>query len=721
MLTRLFPHTIFRLWLGAAPALIVATLVSLPALAQEAEEAAAADDPAFTAEDVLYVEGSLPVVSTESSVATKVPLDLHQTPASIAVVTDTLFEDQGGTILGDALRNVPGVHVQTNTGVHDLFYIRGFESLTSGLVLTDGVSEPEATFYQLYNVDRVEVLRGPSAFLYGGNTLSGAASLVRKQPSPGDFLEVGVEGGSFATQRGYLDINRSTATSAGEPGLSFRLNAFVEDAENFRDDKDSRSLAVNPALTWDLGGDRSLALNLEVLENDYSPDAGLPLVNGAIPDVPRERSYQSPFDESEQEIVRARVDYTQPVGERWTLHEKLYFTSLDWQSRGTLLSEVLPAFLFGSPQVVRVLTSLDDRQDFYGNQLELTGSFGGQGGSGITHELVFGLELERREDDFSLDVAALPLIDVFNPVETATGLPPAIPFLGQRGDADADIIAPYVVDRIRLSDRFRLLLGARFDYIEYEEQVSGTSRNDSELSPLVGLLWSPSEETSVYLNAAQAFSPPSTLVTENRAPEESQQVEVGVKRQLLDGRLALSLAVYQLEKSNIGIPDATGITRQNGDQRSRGVEMDVVAVLAPGLRGFLSWAYNDAELTDFREIVGPSALDPRIQIVDRTGNRPAFTPRQVGSLWLSKRFPGGLGLSGGARYVSEQFIDEDNAFAIDGYLVLDAAVSYALGAWELRLNLHNLADEDYETRGFGAVSVIPGDPFAVSGGVRYRM
>jgi iron complex outermembrane receptor protein len=186
----------------------------------------------------------------------------------------------------------------------------------------------------------------------------------------------------------------------------------------------------------------------------------------------------------------------------------------------------------------------------------------------------------------------------------------------------------------------------------------------------------------------------------------------------LGGRAFASLAFYQLERDNIAIPDETGVARQNGDQRSRGFELELAGELGAGVYVAASYAYNIAELTRFSEqaIVGFNPL-PVYATVDRSGNDPAFAPRQLANLWAMKRLPGGFGLAAGARYVGRQFIAEDNAFALDDYLLLDAALSYTRGVATLRVNLKNLGDRDYYTHGFGAYSVVPGDSRAVYGQV----
>src|SRR5262245_23827421 len=210
------------------------------AAAQTPDPSPSPSPDALHYDEVVEVQGDLPAVSGPALGVTKVTLDLADTPTSVSVVPSTVIESQRAIVLGDALRNVSGVNVGTGNGVHDFFVMRGFDSLSSGLVLTDGAPEPEATFYPLYNVSQVEVMKGPTAILYGGNPLSGAVHLVRKQPQPKRFADASLSYGKFDTFEGMLDANASSADGK----LSFRLNGLAMDTSGYRDDQDGAMYAV---------------------------------------------------------------------------------------------------------------------------------------------------------------------------------------------------------------------------------------------------------------------------------------------------------------------------------------------------------------------------------------------------------------------------------------------------------------------------------------------
>ncbi|MBW2277583.1 MAG: TonB-dependent receptor [Deltaproteobacteria bacterium] len=691
--------------------LILMPVFGATTYAQE-DDNTTSDEPQMRQEEEIVVQDTLPYLPQSNTIAARLPLSLAETPASVSVVTAPLIDEQNGRVLGDALRNVSGLNVQTGNGVFDFFVVRGLDSVSSGMILTDGAQEPESSFYQLYNVDRVEVLKGPSSFLYGGSPLGGTVNLVRKQPLPTDFLNVSLGTGSQSTSEASLDWN-----SARQDGsLSFRLNALFRDSDEYRDDKQSEVWAINPALSWAASERTRVHVNLEHLESEYRSDAGLPLIFGIeLPDVPRTRSYQSPFDISDQQVDRLQVDVETEINDTSSLRAKLYYRSLDWFSRGTLFNGVFPTAT-GSLTVSRFLAELDNEQQFVGTQIEyLRTATTGR----TTHNLLAGIEISRLADEFTFVPSLLPDIDLLAPVETAKE--PLFPIPGQSRAADAEsrMIAPYLIDQIRISDRVQLLLGARWDNIDFEEEVLDTSRDDSQFNPMLGLVVGLRQGLSLYANAGTAFAPPSTFALEaDRVPEESTQYELGLKGSW--GATEASLALFQLDRENIAIPDETGVSRQIGDQRAQGLEIEVSTEVARRTRLLVAYAYTDGELTRFTEQVLVGFFPPTFATVDRSGNTPAFTPEHLLNIWLSRHYDNGFGFGLGGRWVSEQYIAEDNRFEIDAYWTVDASLFYRHGPWKVSLHGKNLTGEEYLTRGFGGASVIPAQTESVFGALEYN-
>ncbi len=688
-------------------ALVVVSLAFIAPL--QAEDPARKTDPdqeppRFA--DTVDVEAELPAVPPSSITATKVPIPVQELPFSVSVVPRRLLGDQDAFVLSDALKDAGGVNVGTGFGVFDFFVIRGFDSLSSGLVLADGAREPESTFYPLYNVRQVEVLKGPT-FVYGANSLAGTVNLVRKQPARNRFADVSLTYGRFGTFEGAIDGN-----AAKEDGsLAFRVNGVYQRTDQYRDLPHASLGAINPAVLWRPDDKTRLNVNFEYVRSHQSPDTGIPFLGESLAPVARTTSYQSPYDDSTQNLYRVRFDAQRQLGDGFTLRNKFYYTEMSWDSQGTLVAGLIP-LPNQSYQVARVLTILDDRQKICGDQLEALVFF--KTGP-VRHDLLGGFEFTWLRDPFTQDVAFLPSLDLLDPVEPGPVPIIPIPPLGLAGDSRAIVLAPYVVDRMTLSKRWQLTAGGRLDVLDYDDPVNATRRDDTRFNPLGGLVFSPRSDLSFYVSGGTAFAPPSTQVIGPRAPEESWQAEVGAKLGFLSGKGFATLAFYNLQKDNIAIPDSSGRTRQQGDQRSRGIELELSTEPTKGWVAYGSYAFNDAKLTSFAEIVRIGLGPADFLVIDRSSNRAPLAPRHIGNLWTSRQFKNGLGLAAGLRFVGAQFISEDNRYAIDRYVTVDAAVSYRVGRLRAAVNLKNLTGTDYETRGFGAISAIPARPFEVLG------
>ncbi len=677
---------------------------------QEDPENVSRSDPRPTVTEYVFVEGSLPYVPTANTIVSKLPLALRWTPNNVGIVTAPLFREQYDRVVSESLVNVSNVNIQTQSGVHDFFYIRGFDSLSSGLMLTDGAAEPEATFYQLYNVERVEVLKGPAGFLYGSNPLAGAVNLVRKQPTPTSGLDFGATFGSYDNYEGTFDWNASTEDGS----KSFRLNGLFRDQGSYRDGKEGCTTAINPAFSWQFDDTGRMNVNFEYVGADFTPDSGIPVLGDNVASVDRKTNYQSPLDRSEQDILRFQADFEKVLSPSITIRDKFYRRDLDWVSSGTLFNGIDPR----AGLLVRTFLELDDRQALTGNQLEAIFSFDT---GGLRHSLLTGFEVTHLTDEFTLDVNLLAPVNPLDPSVGIDSAPFPLPGAGFAGDARSFVAAPYVIDQLQFGEKFHVLIGGRVDNFDFEDQASGRETNDTEFSPMVGLLASPHPELSIYANYSRSFAPPSARAFGALMPERSTQYEAGVKKGFSSFGAEATFAVYQLERDNIAIPDDNGFTQQIGNQRSRGFEVDFAAAPVRDVRVFVSYAFNDSELTNFAESFLVSVNPPIVFVVDRTGNRAAFAPKHILNFWLSKDLSENWGIGGGGRFVSDQFIAEDNAFAIDAVMTFDAMVYYDFGMARLRLNLRNLTNREYYLRGFGATSVIPAPPFTAYLGVDFRL
>jgi TonB-dependent siderophore receptor len=666
------------------------------------------EDPQERVEETLEVEGAAPELPALSAVSKRLGLEAEDLPGSLTTVGHPLLEEQAATTLSDVLVNVAGVNVQTGNGPFDIFFVRGFDSISSALILVDGVPDPESTMLHLYNVDQVEVLKG-GGFLFGGRSLAGTINLQRKTPVDENFVGFGLTAGSHAFYEATLDVNHGL----GE-GKGLRVNGLWQSADNYRD-AESDVWAINPTFSWSNERTRILA-SFEHVDEERLPDAGVPVLDGAFgvtADDLRDLRYGSSYDVSDQQVDRLQVHVEHELGNDVKLRGKLYYSKLDWQSNGTLLVGAAYFPIFGFDQAFRTLTQLQDEQKQFGAQFESVQTF--ETGT-VDHELISGVEIGRYQDAFDLRVGQLPTVSVVAPVIAPNEFVFDFPFAAQAGDVRSDVSSPYVIDRMTFSDAFQLLVGARYDVIDTRGRGTASNRESKELSPFLGVVLSPTDTLSVYGQYATSFEPPSSLTVGVLEPEDGEQIELGLNLSFLGGKLKAHAAVYQLDKENIAVPSATGVLRQTGDQRSKGFELEVSGLIADVWRLRFAYARTDAELTEFRE------FDQATQsIVDWTGNTPGWVPENLASLWLSRRFDGGFGFGVGGRFVGEQYLGPDNSFELDSYGLLDAALFYAWDRLEFHVDLENLTDEEYFTRAFTRSALVPASGLTVRGGLRYSM
>lgn len=680
--------------------LLSAALAAVPLAAQEEEK------PADSLTEEVEVEGQPPQLPALSGVAARLPGD--DVPASLTTISQPLLQDQMVTTLSDALQNVAGVNVQTGNGPFDLFILRGFDSVSSALVLVDGAPEPESTMLHLYNVDQVEVLKGAGGFLYGGRALAGTINLARKAPVPRSFVNFALEAGSYSFYEAQVDANHEFSENAG-----LRVNGLWQTADNFRD-AESDVWAINPTFAWK--NDRTrLLVSYERVDEQRLPDAGVPLVAGIDPSDLSDFNYASSYDNSDQKIDRFQLNLEHQLRGSMKLRAKVYHTRLDWESDGTLISGgfYFPPFF---EETFRTLTELDDTQRMTGAQVELAATV--ETGS-VRHEILAGLELGSQKDEFSLRVGLLGLAaptPIFNPSIPANEFVFPFPQAGRSGKVESDILSPYVIDRMVFSDRFELLAGARFDRIDVEGEGTAQDREHEEVSPFLGVVLRANDEISFYAQYSSSFEPPSSLTVGEAEPEEGEQIELGLRYKA--GNTVATLSVFDLEKTNIAIPSNQGILRRNGDQESRGVEVELTGRTPAEMAWRFAYAYTEAELVEFTEFVQTAN---GFVFVDYAGNTPTFAPEHLASLWLSKRFASGFGFGVGSRYVGEQFVDNANTWEIEDALFFDAAAFYAFDKWQLNVAVENIGDEETFTRAFTQASVVPAAGTTVKGGIRLVM
>lgn len=650
--------------------------------------------------------------ANRSSTFTRTDTPLKEVSASVTVVPSTLMKDQAMRGLDDVLRYVPGANVHQGEGNRDQVVLRGHSTTADFFV--DGVRDDAQVFRDLYNIERVEVLKGPGGMVFGRGGAGGVVNRVTRKPVFGRVGEASLTGGSYGQARGSVDIGNRVGDT-----VAWRLNAMAEHAGSFRHGVDLRRAAINPVVTWMTGPATALTLGFEHAEDERTADRGIPSRDGRPFDTGRSTF----FGNADQSNTRGTVDALSAVLDhdlgggllvrntfRATRYDKFYqnvFAGSAVNAAGTLS--------------ISGYNNANERTNLF-NQTDLTAKLRA---GGMEHTVLAGLELghqdsrsERRTGLFGSTAGSVTGIPASNPVATATG------FDFRGSDANnrvrSDILGVYVQDQVALTSTWKLLAGLRYDVFEVDFDDRRTTvtpvdlqRTDREFSPRLGLIWTPDARSTYYASYSYAFLPSGEQLglatgTADLSPEKSTNYEVGARWDLLP-RLTLSAAVFRLDKDNVRTrdPAGSGLFIKTGLQRTEGVELGLQGEVNPRWQVYGGYAHLDAKVARALS----TGTDPNAAAIP-AGRRIALVPRNMVSLWNRLDIGGGWAAGLGLIRQGASFASISNAVTLPAFTRADAAVYYTFPDARTRvaLNVENLTDRKYYPTANGDNNITVGAP-----------
>lgn len=657
--------------------------------------------------------------ATRSASATRTDTSIHETPQSISVVSKDVVEDLGATRLQDALDYAGGVGRANNFGGQGLttFTVRGFttgEFYRNGFPINRGYPNmPDAN-----TIERLEVLRGPATMLYGRGDPGGTFNVVSKQPLAERTVTLGSQLNDQGMKRGTLD---ASGPLDEEGRLAYRLNVVGEGGDTFRDHVETERYGVTPVITWQATDDTKVTFEGDFMRNNHPLDRGLtrfPNQRG----TPSRDTFWSDKDAGKlhNDNNMAQLRFEHALSDNWTLGGG--FQWLDGSLKGNAIEANGRDSLGADGRTLqrnfnyRKLEWTD--KDY---QLNLTGHFST---GGFDHTLLTGIEYE--DYDYksiiqrSSAVAGTYPIDIFDPVYGQTR--PALTRTPTHDKENLKTYAAFVQDQVALTERLKVLAGARFERFEHDYQnYVGKSWQaaDNAVTPRLGVIYDLTDTVAVYADAARSFKPNTGASREgvSFAPEKGKSYEMGIKWEALDRQLSIDAAIYQIEKKNVLAVDPADTTNTfnvaAGQVRSRGFDLNVAGNLTPEWRVIGGYAYVDAEVTRDTTL--------------RSGTRLMNIPRNSFSLLNVYEFQDGalkgLGLGAGGKYVDQRAGQTANtAFSMDAYTVVDLLGYYKVNE-QVRLNLDvkNLFNREYEEGAFGNIYAYPGAPRTVQVGIAYTL
>ncbi|GFE67441.1 TonB-dependent siderophore receptor [Chroococcus sp. FPU101] len=638
------------------------------------------------------------------------------TPQDIDVVPQQVIEDQNNTTVSESLRNVSGVTSgRVSTSSLSLTpVIRGFESLN---ILRNGIRDDTQRFFGgiTTNIERIEVLKGPASILFGQGNLGGTVNIVTKPPLADPLYNLEFSAGQFNFYRPVIDLGGPLTS---DRTALYRLVSSYETSDTFQDfERIDRRFIVAPAITLKIGDKGSITFDGEFIDaKTHGSGPELPSLGTAVrnPNGKLEIGAnlgEPSLTESESSLYRFgyRLDYQ--ISEQWSINNQ-FLIAFGTTPEETGNVFVLPVSLAADNRTLtRILADNPSQQTNYTLNTSIVGNI--QATSWMTHKLLFGIEYAYEENEDKIIFSDIDRIDIFNPVYKPESVRNRRAF--QDTYSTINSWGFYLQDQITFFEKFILVVGGRFDiaeqdFIDQLREENNIYRQDNIFSPRIGLIYKPIERISLYASFGQSFEPVTGQNFEGQffEPEQGTQYEVGIKAELIPDRLITTLAFYDLTRTNYieQDPGNVGFQIQIGEQKSRGIELDIVGEILPGWNIIGSYAYTDAVITD----------DERTDFID---NVLPNVPEHAAGLWttyiLQQGVLQGLGFGMGVFFEGDQEGDLENSFVLPSYVRADAAIYYRRGALNLAVNFKNLFNNRYFEGSRNDLRVIPGAPFSVVG------
>ena len=633
------------------------------------------------------------------SSGTKTLTLLRDVPQSVTVTTREQMHDQLMLSIGDVMRYTPGIQVHQGENNRDQVIIRGNSS--SADFFLNGVRDDVQYYRDLYNLDRIEALKGPNAMMFGRGGGGGVVNRVTKEALFRSLREVTLQGGAHGHKRIAGDIDQPLNEK-----VAFRLNGMYENSDSFRDYVDMERYAFNPTLTIAPSARTRITVGYEHLHDTRVADRGITSFQGRPADVDASTYYGNPADSH----VRAHVDLATATIEqkagKLTLRNRTMFGDYD-----RFYQNYVPGAV--SADKSRVALTAYNNHTQRGNVFNQTDVIYPVTTGRVKHTLLAGVEVGRQNTDNFRNTG------FFSNTATTLSVPYSAPTIGapvtfRQSATDADnhletnVAAAYVQDQLELSPKAQLVGGLRFDRFDltYDNNRNGDTlgRVDNLVSPRVGIVYKPIVPLSVYGTYTVSYLPSSgdqfsalTTITEQVKPEKFDNYEVGVKWEPHWG-LALTSALYRLDRTNTRSTDPNDPTRivQTGSQRTSGLEVGITGRVTSAWRVAGGYAYQDAYVTSATTAA-------------KAGAQVAQVPHHTLSLWNHYQILPRLGAAMGVLFRSDMFATIDNTVTLPGYTRVDVAAFYALTKdVRLQANLENAFDKKYWINADSNTNISPG-------------
>ena len=684
-----------------------AAAIAFPALAETAESA----DTVDYGDREIEVRGE--VLYSDQVNSVKTPTPIIDVPQSLTITTEEEILDRGFTSIGQIIDYTPGVNTSQGEGHRDAIVFRGVRSTADFFI--DGVRDDVQYYRGLYNLEQVEILRGPNALLFGRGGTGGILNRVTKKGTLGETFG----GGQIAIDTfGEFSIQGDINLAAGE-NVAVRINAAYESLNNHRDFYDGDRIGFNPTARFQLGENTLLDLSYEFADHERFVDRGIPTGDDGRPVEALENvQFGDPdenFTDLEAHLFRATLQH------EFSENLKGNFTAFYGD-----YDKVYSNFFTTDYDPATNIAELDGYIDTTVRQnLILAGNLIGEFETGsVGHTLLVGAEyintssnqdrfnsfFDTTQDDREFFLATRPLALRGNVGVNASGVPTTNSFATDLNDftqVEIDVLSAYIQDEIKLTDWLRVVVGARFDSFDIEVlNVPANdlrTRKDEEFSPRGGVIIKPQDNISIYASYSESFLPRSGEQFANingnndaLAPDTFTNLEAGIKWDFMQG-LSLTAAIFEIEQSSPQPNDNDPATLDVIDSTIQGFELQLQGQITDGWFVSAGYSFLDGEQVDR---LGP------------TGLRPRELPENMFSIWNQITLTDRTGIGLGLTHQDESFINNGNTAVLPAYTRIDAAAfSDVSDNFRLQVNVENLTDTLYFPNSHATHQATVGAPF----------
>jgi len=630
------------------------------------------------------------------------PMDL---PQSVSSVNKEVLDRQQSASLGDVVKNFNGVYVMGTTGGYqEELAGRGF-AYTSANTFKNGIRFNNAAMPEMSSLERVEVMKGSSAILYGNVAAGGVINLVTKKPTFETGGEISMKAGSYDYYKPSVDVYGVAGKSA-----AYRFNTTYQKANSFRDEVESDRIYINPSFLFKISPKTDILLEGDYLSDQRTADFGVGAINYELIDVPRNRFIGVDWSYYNTEQLSAGITITHRFAKDWQLSSTTGYQKF----KSDLFANQRPngnsQFIKTNGDWIRGLQRTQIDEDYIITQLDLTRHF--STGS-FKHTLLLGADADKYHTNNTAfnAVAKYDTTNVYDPAKFAERKD--IPVLTPRLETATPVSRAgiYLQDLVSVTEKIKLLAGIRFSYLEsnsnvftYSSEVTTyTSQYDHAWSPRVGLVYQPVRNMSLFASYANSFTPNTGMDMDGNAlpPSTFDQYEAGIKNDFFNGLLSANVTLYRIINSNLAqVSQENGNTNTNikeltGEVTSKGIEADVMSKEWKGISLIAGYSYNDTRYTKSNTY--------------ETGSKLRYNPAHTANASIYYTFRNtplkclhGMNAGFGALYIGDRYAgrstrvnvpdDTYELIPLPAYTTLEASLGYDVNKLSFRVKVSNILD-----------------------------